>query len=408
MYIDPDKIRESCLPNWQELVPSDIYNNSLADKPAEAIKSIIKEFIWLPGGEADLDIVTAYLCIPSSLAMICPVLFLQGREGSGKSNLGFIASKLYNVTIFSSSSTFAAMRNELKKRKYKTIQVPRDWNYHGNDLIEVEANTLMTFDDIDPSLFRQHPDIYRMLKYGYDRATDTIEISSEKSGENLTFRCFCPKVLSSITTVHCYPEFKEFSRRVITIYTKKLEDFSEAERMSYAGKYLQDKHDYHWTGIEKLLPAFWDRIDTATRYISTRVEVQRALRKRTHSLNSAQATISIDLMTSGVLTGIWDNPDTALEAVGDYWQRMAVFRERLSSPIEQLFDEYLEKKVIDYQRLIANGSQKGSLEISLRELRGYLKLWSEYLTETPSWTDLNKLLIERGFLASPGKWTREL
>jgi hypothetical protein len=105
------------------------------------------------------------------------------------------------------------------------LTFPSGWTQEGT-----EKNAFMVWDDIDPSVFTTRPDIYRLFKFGYDRSTDTISISSDKAGKNLKFRCFCPKIFSSVSPLHTDSNFPELKRRLLTIKTKRLEDFDSSDR----------------------------------------------------------------------------------------------------------------------------------------------------------------------------------
>ena len=88
--------------------------------------------------------------------------------------------------------------------------------------METEVNTIMVWDDVDPNVFIAKPDLYRLFKFGYDRSTDKIEVSSNDIGKNEVFHCFCPKVLSSIHPLHTDTRFKELHRRLLVIPTQKI------------------------------------------------------------------------------------------------------------------------------------------------------------------------------------------
>ena len=144
-----------------------------------------------------------------------PLLFLHGGSGSGKSELSKFLARLWNCPIYQPSTTYAGLRNDLDRRSKVLIEIPS-----GDSDIplrkEVKANFFMIWDDIDPKLLHEKPDIFRMLKVGCDRMSSTIELSSERVGINLKFDCFSPKVFSSIHDIPNMSDFAELKRRTIT------------------------------------------------------------------------------------------------------------------------------------------------------------------------------------------------
>ncbi len=178
---------------WREL-----YDESLS--LPDNLLSILRRAIYLPHDFYDL--IAAYYMLPSALCTIVPYLFLHGQSGTGKSTIARIASYLHGVGITSSSNTFAGIRNELDKRRRGWAEVvdPDDpektWNK------SVELNTCMVWEDINAQTFTSQPNLYNMLKFGTNKRTSIIELSSDKIGENMTFNCFCPKIFSSITPLH--------------------------------------------------------------------------------------------------------------------------------------------------------------------------------------------------------------
>ena len=181
-------------PTWESL-----YNPSLTYP--QNLLSIFKGSIFLP--EDFYNIITVYALVPSALAQKVPYLFLYGVSGSGKSTVGKLIAYIHGITITSSETTYAAIRNSLRDRKTKTILVESDDpKFPGSYGKVIEANTCMVWEDINSKTFASRPEIYNMFKFVYDKSCDTIQISSEKIGNNETFRCFCPKIFSSIDPIH--------------------------------------------------------------------------------------------------------------------------------------------------------------------------------------------------------------
>jgi hypothetical protein len=200
---------------WRDIYDDDI---SLPDN----LLRILKRTVFLP--HDFYDVVTAYFLLPSALCRVVPYLFLYGQSGSGKSTLAKLASYLHGVDINNSSDTFAGIRNSLNKRRYSQLEMPSDDPKFPSWYKDVEVNTCMVWDDVDATVFTDNPDLYRLFKFGYDRNTDKIILSSNETGTNLEFRCFCPKIFSSITPLHLDDRFKELKNGINTIRSKRSTD----------------------------------------------------------------------------------------------------------------------------------------------------------------------------------------
>ena len=151
---------------------------------------------------------------------------LYGQSGSGKTTLAKIAKHLHGVSFNSSSDTFAGIRNSLDKRRIGYVEIPFADDESGRTCSkQIERNTCMVRAvDVDASVFINSPDLYRLFKFGYDRSTDKITLSSKETGVNLEFRCFCPKVFSTISPLHLDDRFRELKRRLIVIPCKRVEE----------------------------------------------------------------------------------------------------------------------------------------------------------------------------------------
>ncbi len=100
-YIDYSQLDDDYLTSWEELYDRDkLLSHNLLE--------LLKKTVWLPLGDLAYELVTAYILIPSALARVCPILFLNGARGTGKSTLGFLASKVHGVHVHTSADTFPA------------------------------------------------------------------------------------------------------------------------------------------------------------------------------------------------------------------------------------------------------------------------------------------------------------
>ncbi|MEO0012207.1 MAG: hypothetical protein RLZZ535_596, partial [Cyanobacteriota bacterium] len=299
------------------------------------------------------DLIAAYLLLPSALCNVVPYLFLHGQSGSGKTTLAKIAKHLHGVSFNSSSDTFAGIRNSLNKRRIGYVEIPFADDELGRTCNkQIERNTCMVWDDVDASVFINSPDLYRLFKFGYDRSTDKITLSSKETGVNLEFRCFCPKVFSTISPLHLDDRFRELKRRLIVIPCKVVEELSD-ERKAELGivddnwrKNLINVDAYSWTGFSDVFQNYWD-LEMAQKFL----EARRELNNSRIDLSSKQLAVSLDLLATGIATGIWANQGQAIERARSYWKWFKSETEA-SAGLGQLLKDFLATEAKNAKNLI--------------------------------------------------------
>lgn len=378
---------------WRE-----IYNDDLL--LSQNLLSILKKTIFLP--HDFYDIVATYFLLPSALCRAVPYLFLYGQSGSGKSTIAKIASCLHGVPINSSSDTFAGIRNSLNDRRKTWVDAPIEHDPKHTYAKTVEKNTCMVWDDINAHTFLSSPDIYNMFKFGYDKNTDRIILSGKEVGENLEFRCFCPKVFSSISPLHLDDRFRELKRRMIVIPCKRVEELEDRRKTelgiaddNWQGK-LIDVTAYNWKGFSKVFDEFWD-IDVA----GTFVTIRRHLARSVEGLNSQQRTISLDLLATGIASGIWEDEDVAIAKIKTYWDWFKIETEK-NAGLGGLLKSYIQQET----RNAKAGSRP--LEIYTAQLRSQIEIWvtQGWLYEKPRPKDIKELMLDLGMRHQQGKWVK--
>ncbi len=331
-------------------------------------------------------VITVYALIPSALAQRVPYLFFFGVSGSGKSTLGKIIAYIHGITITSSETTYAAIRNSLRERKSKILLVENEdpkFPCYGK---EVEANTFMVWEDIDDRTFIKHPQIYNMFKFGCDKACDTIQMSSEIKGKNETFRCFSPKVFSSIHPIHTIEQFKELRRRLIVIPTKKLE-FIEQE--------LLDIDQIDWSGFSHKFNEFWD-LKRAKVWLMTRSSLRNV-----KGLTSTEKAISLDLIATGIAAGIWSDETVAVQDLKDCFNWLKKDVEVTQSPLRALLEDFIKE--------LEKNAGDTTPFIYAQQLKAYWMCWYEksWLIEKPTNRDVAKLMNEFGYRTNKrGQWIK--
>ena len=365
--------------------------------------SFLTRSVYLPLNH--YKIIAAYAFIPSALARIVPYLFLWGVSGSGKSTVGKLIANLHGIDINSSSDTFAGIRNSLNDRRKRWIEIPSN----NPDIPigiskEIEVNTCMVWDDVDPSVFISKGDIYRLFKFGYDRSSDKIEVSSEVTGENHVFHCFCPKTFSSISPLHLNDQLKELRRRLIVIPTKRIEDLTEARKAElgiYGGIWEQnllDVSSVKWKGFSGLFQKYWN-LEMASLYLGTR----NLLNDYVKGLNSQERAICMDLIATGVVCEIWSDEDEAIADIKEYWNWFRGEVKIGESPLLQLLGQLIKQEV---KNALHGGVE---VKISNQQIKAHCQIWYEQgqLLEKPNSKTINQTMNELGYrLIIGGIWIK--
>lgn len=361
---------------------------------------LLRKVVYLPYDF--YDIIAVYFLLPSALCKNVPYLFFCGASGSGKSSLAKLGSFLHGIKINSSSDTFAGIRNDLDKRRRAIIDRidPDDpsitFRTYG------EANTCMVWDDVDPNVFINSPDLYRLFKFGSNRASSTITISSKEVGENLEFSTFCPKTFSSISPIHLDDRFRELRRRLIVIPCKRLEEISD-ERKSELGivddqwqSNLIDVDAYDWKDFSKEFRAFWD-LPTAQGFIDAR----KILATNVRGLTSLQRAISLDLMACGIASGIWSDETIALDRMKSYWSWFKTETEK-NAGLGGLLKELIKQT--------ENNAKAHGIPATIHSqmLRSQINNWvtTGWLFEAPRASEIKSLMYDLGMRLQQGTWRK--
>lgn len=282
---------------------------------ANNLMAIIKESVVLPYADIQLPVLVAYTLIPSAIASIVPLLCLQGDKGSGKSTVGIIISGVHNSPITSAATTFAALRNDFNRMRW-----------HFPDVCEGEKNCCLIFDNVNKETLANEQ-LYTMLLNGYNRKTDTISIS-KGNGENMDFKVFGLKVMSSIHPFYTQSKFAELARRCLVIKCKPFDKMTLAEKESlgldenYNIVEKLDVENLDLSILRRAFTQFWEDTDNLLEY--TTVKRKLTARKKSFRIpeviDGSKWTISIDLITTGIVTEIWDSIPTAIDAMAKYWE----------------------------------------------------------------------------------------
>ncbi len=366
-------------PSWK-----DYYNFSLSYP--ENILNFCKQTVQLPYDF--YRIITAYALIPSALVKRIPYLFFYGESGSGKSTMAKLFSYIHGVIPITSSTTYAAIRNELREKRITEIIVPSEKEGYPYTSKPVEANLFMVLEDVDEHTFKRNFNLYTLFKCGYDKSTDTIKMSGEKNGTNESFRCFSPKVFSSIHPIHAIEDYKELLRRLIVIPFKKADDVE-----------ILDIDNLDWTGFSDKFNDFWS-YEQAGILLTIRSSLNHI-----KTLTSQQKAICLDLIAVGISTGIWSDEIEAVQDLKDCfnWLKQDVKVEQ--SPFITLLKNLITETEINAQR---TGSTPW---LYSNQLRTICDSWfaKGFLLSKPTGKEISTAMNKLGYRNnSNGQWMKRL
>jgi hypothetical protein len=313
-YLNPKDFYANHMDNWREYWDK---NNSLYRN----VFNIVSQSVFIPNKSVVLPIAVTYLLIPTKWSLKCGILFSFGDEGSGKSTIAKLATKIHGVPyVFSPSDTFASIRNALDGLR---------WIDPGTKEYEKEG-AILCWDNIHTETLEKDIKIYQLLLFGYDRGTDKISIAGA-DGSNRDYHVYCPKIISSINPIHLVPQFGELVRRLFLIPHKKWEKFTSLEKKEYKNVDINvdrlDPDVVDWTDIEQMFLMFWNTPENCQNYVAWRKQLTKKGKRAfviPPTMSSANWTISIDLIATGLVVGCWGNIQEAVDAVGNYWDYINV------------------------------------------------------------------------------------
>jgi hypothetical protein len=155
--------------------------------------------------------------------------------------------------------------------------------YHDNGL---EKNCLMIWEDIDPQILSDKPDIYRMLKFGIDKTCDTISIASQ-GGVNQIFRVFSPKIISTISPIFNDVDMVEIQRRCMVLQTQKLSNQNQLLD-------LIDLKELDFNGFHNQFNKFWND-ENCIKFVTYKRQLSKI---KTHGLSIERWVVSVDLLAT--------------------------------------------------------------------------------------------------------------
>lgn len=274
------------------------------------LEQFIMQSVALPYSDIQLPIVRAYAVTPTTLAKCVPVLYLYGQAGSGKSTLARLLAHYHDTVPIAASTTFAAVRNTINKIRWDSVGFEE-----GSPVFEGEKDYCLILDNLNERTLKDE-NYYSLFLNGYHRSTDTYYIS-KGDGDNLEFRVFGKKVVSSVHYTFGGLGMGELARRALPIHTERLDKQSGDARCTYLTDL--DHADLDSLDLDSMSPRHCHEYMTAedrNAFLAARKAINNFKPK---SLSNAQWTICRDLASAGMAKDIWGTPSEMRDNLGAYW-----------------------------------------------------------------------------------------
>lgn len=274
------------------------------------IENLFRQTVLIPAPEISYPLLAAYAAVPSTLCDVLPILELRGDPESGKSECMKVLAELTDSKL-KARSTAASIKNDLNQ--YRWVDPTT---------LTVEKNCFYLCDNSDASFFDDRDAMTAFLN-GYDRKTDEQSISNGK-GENIVFRVFSPKVISTVWRI----ESPEVRRRCLTIKFKSKGDI----------EHLIPMDDLAIASLRKELSSFWDEPENWELFKQNQVTIRRRFPQ---SFPRQQWKLVADTLCSGLMTGVWADLPTAFGFFETYFEsrknaKEGIYETLLNLALEEL------------------------------------------------------------------------
>jgi hypothetical protein len=202
-----------------------VNNGNLLSELPYLVRELLQLFVWFPQERSyQYDLIAAYLMVNSNQHSVLPHLICwSDKPGSGKSVIPKFFNQLRGVPLFQGSSTYASIRNAIMSGRFETDPDTKE-------LLD-EKPYFLLFDDIRNEILLQSY-FLELLKCSYSRKSEIVAIASEK-GQNLEFKTFCPKVLTTIRQFWEDERLIELKRRILVMVHSQLPEEIHLEDIDY-------------------------------------------------------------------------------------------------------------------------------------------------------------------------------
>lgn len=349
--------------NPPDYVPFEAFRSTIYDSDTEDevwdtnlslgqnILNVVNGTVWLPEQSLQTPVLCSYILTPSALSDALFILFLFGGQGTGKSDFSRIVECLHDSPIQSAGcTTYVGLRNFVQSKRWRVLNTQ-------------ERNYCLIFNNLPERIFNDKPDLYNFLLIGCRRGEDLIQISKGQ-GENLQFRVFGLKVVNSKFPVFLNSEkfdASELKDRCLIGFFERNESFTKAIPVNSDLSFLKSKFD-----------TFWSEPDNLHAYIKNKKALLKGWKKQI-SLNRRNL-FAVDLIATGLTTGVWADSDTAKEAFLKFETYQTERLKGIVTPLKLIISEYVQKRLaeiddINEELSKLSGSLKQPYEISTDQLK---------------------------------------
>ncbi|MEO1349071.1 MAG: hypothetical protein AAFW84_09765 [Cyanobacteria bacterium J06635_15] len=310
-YLNVEAFYDTTDESWK-----DHWNHSLS--AYENSRNILARAVALPCAEIQLPVAIAYAWTNAKWSRVLGIHLAFGPEGSGKSTVAKFARGLRETESWGEACSFASVRNYLQGVKYL------------DEECEMEADgAALILDNVYSSTFQGSDNKLRsLILSGYKKADDRLIISSTTAGENLHFRTFSTKLISSVDPIHESYELRELRRRLLFTIHKKWEEMGEDERPDFDMSERIDFDDMSFSGIFESEYLRIYGADTAkgqrgpvniVKYAEARKAAKRSRSYPAH-FTAERKEICIDPIATLLLIGGCETVREGIEIFSRYWE----------------------------------------------------------------------------------------
>ncbi|MEM8611449.1 MAG: hypothetical protein AAGF93_05475 [Cyanobacteria bacterium P01_H01_bin.105] len=331
--MDITAVLDSYSDSWE-----DYWDDSLT--PYQNSYELLSKAIALPYSNIQLPIAISYAWTNAKWARCLGIHLAYGPEGSGKSTIAKFARGLREGIAFGDGSTFASIRNYLQSTKYQSDE--------DGPISELDGAALI-LDNVYSSTFQGADNKLRsLILCGYKKADDRLTIAQPGNGENIEFRTFSTKLISSVDPIHECHDLRELKRRLVFTFHEKWEQMNEAERPEFDMTERIDFDELDWSGMFKkaYMPVYGtDAGQMGSLNVHVYGKFKTALKrykKWPKAVTSERKEIMIDLLSTGRIIEAWDSIEAAACVAGTYWEFIDSRVGSQKSDLEQVLVEMLD------------------------------------------------------------------
>ncbi len=283
---------------------------------AQNFISFLNRVIAIPNEKVMEKILASYVVVNSKASKVLPILWIQGKSGTGKSLLCYLIAAYRGDAgnILSSSSTFAGIRNQLQHLRWHKQRTPL------NTSLKNERPYILVWSDIkEETITKSLDDMYALFRNGCYRTEERIVIS-EGNGKNIPFYVFGQKVVSTTETFVTNPEWAELYRRILPIKTAHYHELEPKYLEEYNTRDLLDIYCLDWRGISEEYNKHWSysRLTAIQECYKDKQKIFRAAKKL--GITDAQIAISFDVVLAGYVSDLFKDLDDCLTVWALYWE----------------------------------------------------------------------------------------